>query len=196
MITASALSFGVVALAEIGDKSQLVCMTLASRHRARPVLIGAIAAFLLLNVLAVTVGASLATWLPTTLITAFAALLFALFGLQALRAGSESDEGEGDDEETAARAARSGRSILLTTFLLIFVAELGDKTQLAVAAMSTSESPIGVWIGASLALAATSAVGVFAGRRFLSRINPLWLHRASGAFFLLLAALTGVSLVS
>jgi hypothetical protein len=54
----------LIALAEIGDKSQLVCMTLAARHRGLPVVIGAIAAFAVLNLLAVLFGAAVAAWLP------------------------------------------------------------------------------------------------------------------------------------
>ena len=54
----------IIGLAEIGDKSQLVCMTLAARQRPWPVLLGAAAAFAILNVLAVVFGASVAAWLP------------------------------------------------------------------------------------------------------------------------------------
>ena len=57
-------TFGLVALAEMGDKSQLVCIGLAARHRGLPVLIGAVAAFALLNLIAVVFGAGLAQWLP------------------------------------------------------------------------------------------------------------------------------------
>ncbi|HBA66649.1 MAG TPA: UPF0016 domain-containing protein, partial [Methylococcaceae bacterium] len=62
--TASLTSFILIAAAEIGDKSQLVCMTLAARHRALPIILGAIAAFALLNTLAVIFGAAIAKWLP------------------------------------------------------------------------------------------------------------------------------------
>ena len=52
----------LIALAEIGDKSQLVCMTLAARHRPAPVIIGAISAFAILNLLAVLSGEAVAAW--------------------------------------------------------------------------------------------------------------------------------------
>ena len=61
---AAGTAFLLVALAEIGDKSQLVCMTLAARHRGWPVVIGAVAAFAFLNALAVLFGAAVAAWLP------------------------------------------------------------------------------------------------------------------------------------
>ena len=59
-------SFTVIALAEIGDKSQIVCMTLAARYRPWPVLLGAIVAFAFLNILAVVFGAAAAHWLQQT----------------------------------------------------------------------------------------------------------------------------------
>ena len=62
----AATSFALIVAVEFGDKSQLVCMVLASRHRAMPVLLGAIAAFAFLNTLAVVFGVVIADWLPET----------------------------------------------------------------------------------------------------------------------------------
>ena len=81
----TATSFALIAAAEIGDKSQLVCMTLASRHRAMPVLLGAIAAFAFLNTLAVIFGVAIASWLPESIVAAIVAVLFAVFGVHSLR---------------------------------------------------------------------------------------------------------------
>ena len=178
---ASGTTFAVISVAEIGDKSQLVCMTLAARHRGWPVLLGAVSAFALLNLAAVTLGAAVAAWIPEKVLTVAVALLFALFGIQALRVQEEAEE-EGDINE------KSGHGIFITTFLLIFVAEFGDKTQIAVAGLSCCVSPIAVWVGATIALATTSAFGVLAGRTLLQRIPVVLMHRISGIFFLLLAA--------
>ena len=172
--------FGLVFLAELGDKSQLVCMTLAARHRHWPVLIGAATAFLLLNTLAVTVGAGLALWIPERLLAAAVALLFATFGIIYLRTEPEDDDGEVRE--------RSGHSVIVTTFLMIFLAEMGDKTQIAVAGMAGTLPVLPVWIGATLALIATTALGIVAGRQLLRRMPLHRLHQISGLFFLLLAA--------
>ena len=80
----AATSYALIAAAEIGDKSQLVCMTLASRHRALPVLLGAISAFAFLNTMAVIFGVAIASWLPEHIVSAIVALLFAAFGSNAL----------------------------------------------------------------------------------------------------------------
>ncbi len=179
-LTNTTTSFALIAAAEIGDKSQLVCMTLASRHRAAPVMWGAVAAFALLNTLAVVFGAAIANWLPEYLVAASVALLFAAFGVHALLNHDDDD----DDEEVV---EKSGHGIFLTTFLLITVAEFGDKTQLAVVAFSSTAQPLAVWLGATLALGFTSALGVWAGRTVLQRIPLNWLHKISGLFFLLLS---------
>lgn len=179
-ITAVTTPFGLVFLAELGDKSQLVCMTLAARHRHWPVLAGAIAAFLILNTLAVVFGAGLSHWLPERVLAGAVAILFAVFGILALRAR----EDEGDEEV----AEKSGHGIFITAFLMILLAEMGDKTQIAVAGMASTLPAIPVWIGATLALIATTALGVVAGRKLLGRIPLHRLHQGSGIFFLILAA--------
>jgi putative Ca2+/H+ antiporter (TMEM165/GDT1 family) len=183
LFSSSLLTFGVIFLAEMGDKSQLVCMTLASRHRARPVAIGAVVAFSLLNLLAVTVGTSLTHFIPQQWLTLIAAGLFAVFGIQALLCQEDEEEGINEGSQ------KTGRNIFLTTLMMIFLAELGDKTQLAVITMGTTYSPLSVWLSATLALSATSLIGVYAGRKFLSRINIQSLHRINGMFFITLAAL-------
>lgn len=182
LATTSGTSFALIVAAEIGDKSQLVCMTLASRHRAAPVLWGAIAAFALLNTLAVVFGVAIANWLPNYLVAASVALLFGAFGLHALF----QNDGDDDDGEVI---EKSGHGIFFTTFFLITVAEFGDKTQLAVVAFSSTALPLAVWLGSTLALTFTSALGVLAGRTVLQRIPLTLLHKVSGIIFLVLAVL-------
>lgn len=183
-ITAAVTSFTLIFVAEIGDKSQLVCMTLAARHQPVPVIAGAATAFALLNALAVGFGATIANWLPDYVIAVTVTLLFLLFGIQALRTGAE--------ESDANIKEKSDHGIFFTTFLLITFAELGDKTQLAVVALSSTDDPVGVWIGATLALASTSALGVFAGKRLLQIIPLALLHKIGGLIFLVLALVAAV----
>jgi len=178
-LSSAGTTFLLIALAEFGDKSQLVCMTLAARHRPLPVILGAIAAFAFLNGLAVLFGAAVAAWLPEWVVTIAVAMLFAVFGISALRY-READEDE-DIEE------KPGHGVFATTFLLIFLAEFGDKTQIAVAGLGSTTEANAVWIGATLALACTSILGVLAGRKFLHRLPLVWIHRISGSFFLALA---------
>jgi putative Ca2+/H+ antiporter (TMEM165/GDT1 family) len=165
-------SFFLIFAAEIGDKSQLVCMALAVRYRAVPVLAGSILAFLLLNSVAVIFGAAIAGWIPELAIAIAVSVLFLGFGLHALLANA-------DDE--------------FSTFALITLAELGDKTQLAVIALSSQGNPTSVWLGSTLALVATSIMAVWAGRTLLQRIPIVLLHRISGILFIVLSSLAAYS---
>jgi putative Ca2+/H+ antiporter (TMEM165/GDT1 family) len=177
----TATSFALIAAAEIGDKSQLVCMTLASRHRAMPVLLGAIAAFAFLNTLAVIFGVAIASWLPESIVAAIVAVLFAVFGVHSLRI-----KADGSEEEIK---VKSGHGIFFTTFLLITLAEFGDKTQLAVVALSSAAVPVAVWLGSTFALAFLSALGILAGRTLLKKVSLGLLHKISGSIFLGLSVL-------
>ena len=185
-LSSAGATYLLIALAEFGDKSQLVCMTLAARHRGLPVVLGAIAAFAVLNLLAVLFGAAVAAWLPEWLVTAAVALLFAWFGIAALRFEEEGDE---EFEE------KPGHGVFATTFLMIFLAEFGDKTQIAVAGLGSTADTAATWVGGTLALATTSLLGVYAGRRLLNKLPLHWIHRVSGVFFLLLALLAVLRLV-
>lgn len=174
-------SYVLIFAAEMGDKSQLVCMTLSARHRALPVVLGAVAAFSFLNTLAVVFGVAIANWLPEYVIAATVAVLFTVFGIHSLRVKAS----DGDEEVQE----KSGHNIFFTTFLLITVAEFGDKTQLAVVALSSTTAPIAVWLGSTVALVSTSALGVLAGRTILQKVPLTLLHKISGSIFLALAAI-------
>jgi len=184
ILTSAATSFALILAAEMGDKSQLVCMALAAKHRHTPVVLGALAAFALLNALAVSFGKAIANWLPTYVIAGVVASMFIVFGIQALR--TEAEEPQEEFKE------KSGHSIFFTTFLLITIAEFGDKTQLAVVALSSTGSPAGVWLGSTMALGVTSALGVMAGRKLLQKIPLELLHKIGGILFLMLS---GVAIV-
>ena len=151
-LSISLSTFTLIALAEIGDKSQLVCMTLAARHRHWPVILGATAAFVVLNALAVLFGAGVAAWVPERVTAGLVAVLFGTFGILALY---KQDDGESENV-----VEMSGHGIFLTTLLLIFVAEFGDKTQIAVAGLAGSFDPLPVWLGATTALVMVSVLGV------------------------------------
>jgi putative Ca2+/H+ antiporter (TMEM165/GDT1 family) len=173
---ASVTAFSLVAAAEFGDKSQLVCMALAARHRHWPVLWGAVLAFALLNLMAVAFGAAAGSWLPPNLVALAVAVLFAAFGLRSLLAQEE------EEDETVRE--KTGHGIFVTTFLMIFLAEFGDKTQIAVAGLGAAEPPVPVWLGATLALSATSAIGIWAGRTILQKVPQHIMHRIGGLLFL------------
>jgi len=189
-------SYFLILAAEIGDKSQLVCMALAVRYRATPVLAGSILAFLFLNSIAVIFGSAIAGWIPELVIAIAVSALFLGFGLHALFASAGDDDISGEGISDDDIQIKSQRHILLSTFVLITLAELGDKTQLAVVALSSQGNPTSVWFGSTLALVTTSMMAVWAGRTLLQRIPIVLLHRISGALFIALSVLAAYSAYS
>ncbi len=179
MLTSTLSCYALIFLAEIGDKSQLVCMLLASRYRRLPIFLGASTAFSILNILAITLGSILAGLIPQNIMAALVITMFSIFGLKSLleRMGEEDDISE-----------KSGHSVFITTFMMIFVAEFGDKTQLTVAALGASSDPVAIYIGATTALITTTLLGVMGGKWLTKFVSPLTLHRVSGVLFLTFAA--------
>ena len=108
-------------------------------------------------------------------------ILFLLFGVHSLRNSAAQD--------VELPTAKGSHSLFFSTLLLITLAEFGDKTQLAVAALGSTSDAVAVWLGATLALALVSGLGVLAGRAIMQRISVKLLHRISGGLFILLGLL-------
>ena len=168
----------LVALAELGDKSQLLCMSLATRWPARSVFAGALLAFALLNVLAVGVGATLGEFIDPAWAAGAAGVL--MVGLSVSMLWSDDD----DDDEADEPSEISVRSPFLRTAGLIALAELGDKTQLEVAALASVWPAPSVWTGATLGLITTTALGVWLGVFARERL-PVQRIQQAGAVLLL-----------
>ena len=183
-LTTFLTTFGIIFLAELGDKTQLTAMALAARYPWQKVFIGVAAAFALLNLAAVLLGSLLFSVLPLFWIKIVSALLFFFFGVTTLRAGRFSEEEE-RQEEGRFRA----RGPVAISFFMILVAEIGDKTQLVTASLAAQHnSPLAVFIASTLALWAVSLIGIFAGRK-LVRVVPLaTLHTIAGLLFLVFGA--------
>ena len=175
-------TFGLIFLAELGDKTQLTAMALAVRYPWKRIFIGIAAAFVVLNIAAVVIGRVLFMMLPMFWVTMVSALLFLYFGYSTLRHACDSDDDDGAVPSTA--------GIIRTAFVMIFMAELGDKTQLVTASQAAvhSQSLIGmseVFVASTLALWSVSLIGIFAGKQLMKVIPLCWIHRAAGGMFLI-----------
>lgn len=176
-------TFGLIFLAELGDKTQLTAMALSLRYPWQRIFVGIAAAFFVLNLAAVAVGKLLFLLLPIFWVTLVSALLFLYFGYSTLRHACDgSDEDEGPPP-TAATAIR-------TAFIMIFMAELGDKTQLVTASQAAQHSGSltdlsMVFASSTLALWCVSLLGIFAGKQLIRFIPLCWIHRTAGFIFLL-----------
>ena len=158
------VSFGIIFVAELGDKSQLMALTFAARYRAVPVLIGITIATALVHAVSVLIGAVVGASLPTRAISIVAGLAFFAFAAWTLR-------GDTLDDRDAARADRSDRSAVVAASIAFFLAELGDKTMLATITLATSESLFGVWLGSTLGMVAADALAILAGKRLGERLS-------------------------
>jgi Ca2+/H+ antiporter, TMEM165/GDT1 family len=170
-------SFGIIFLAELGDKTQLTAMALALRFPWRKIFVGIALAFALLNLGAVLVGKLLFALLPLFWIKLVSGGLFLFFGVATLR--SSPDDDDGNPKIHAASAFR-------TAFLMIFVAELGDKTQLVTASLAAQHpQQLAVFCGSTLALWSVSLIGIFLGKQLVRYIPLRYIHRAAGVLFLI-----------
>jgi putative Ca2+/H+ antiporter (TMEM165/GDT1 family) len=163
-VDAFLLSFGVIFLAELGDKSQLMALAFATRFPAIPVLIAITIATLIVHLASVALGATVALALPTNVIAIVAGLAFLVFAGWTRR-GDRLDEG---DEEKARRDAR--RSVIVTVGTAFFLAELGDKTMLATITLATNHGALGTWLGSTAGMVAADAIAIAGGKVLGTRL--------------------------
>lgn len=175
---AVAIALVTVFVAELGDKSQLVALTFAARHPWLPVLGGIAVAVALLQAMAVGVGAVLRTALPERPVELIGAGLFLVAAVWALRR---------DDAEDVRPLTR--RSVALAAGTAFFVAELGDKTQLATLALAAANGPVPTWIGATIGEVAADALAVAIGFKLGARLPERPLRYVSAAAFAVFAVL-------
>lgn len=162
-MSAFLISFGIIFVAELGDKSQLMAMTFAARYRASTILVAITVATAVVHLFSVLVGAVVGAALPTDAISVVAGVAFLAFAVWTIR-GDELD----DDEQ--ARAERSTRSVFWTVGIAFFLAELGDKTMLATVTLATDNGLVGTWIGSTLGMVAADGLAIVVGQQLGARL--------------------------
>ena len=156
MWSALVLSFAVVFVAELGDKSQLMAMTFALRYRWWVVLSGILFATTAVHLVSVAVGHFLGVAIPATAISIVGGIAFLIFGAWTLR-------GDSLDDDEQSKAGRVARSAFLAVTSAFFLAELGDKTMLATITLATDNNWAGVWIGSTVGMVAADALAIVIG---------------------------------
>ncbi len=174
------LSFVVIFVAELGDKSQLMAMTFATRFRFWTVLAGISAATAVVHLVSVAVGALVGVALPAKLISVLAAAAFIGFGLWTLRGDKLSEDEEGK--------ARSQRSAFFAVAIAFFLAELGDKTMLATIVLATDNGWFGTWLGSTLGMVAADALAIAAGAVLGKKVPEKIIRTGAAVLFFLFAA--------
>ena len=156
MIAALLLSFGVIFVAEIGDKSQLMAMTYALRYKWWIVLLAITVATTAVHAVSVFFGHFLGLSIPSNVMSIVAGIAMLIFGLWTLRGDSLDDAEQG-------KADRVGKSVFFAVMSSFFLAELGDKTMLATITLSAHSNWLGVWIGSTIGMVAADALAIAIG---------------------------------
>ncbi|SHM22030.1 TMEM165/GDT1 family protein [Cryptosporangium aurantiacum] len=175
---ALAVSFGVIFVAELGDKSQLMALTFATRFRALPVLIGITIATAVVHAVSVAVGYGLGAALPTGWIALVAAVAFLAFGLWTLR-------GDTLTEEERNKAEKTTKSAVVAASVAFFLAELGDKTMLATITLATQYGWFGTWLGSTIGMVAADALAIVVGRQLGRHLPEKAIKYGAAALFFL-----------
>ena len=172
------LSLGVIFVAELGDKSQLMAMTFAARYRFWTVLGGITAATALVHLASVVLGGAVGASLLTSTINVIAGLAFLLFAAWTLR-------GDSLNVTEAAKASRVARSAFMAIAVAFFLAELGDKTMLATITLATTEGWFGTWVGSTLGMVAADALAIIVGTVLARRLPERTVKIGAAALFVL-----------
>lgn len=175
------VSTSIVALAEMGDKTQLLSFVLAARLKRRvPIILGIFFATLANHFFAGYVGAWLASLVSARVLTWIIALSFFAFGLWALKPDTLDDGPQ-----------LRGAGVFATTLIAFFLVEMGDKTQLATVALAARyESLVAVVLGTTLGMMIANVPAVWMGEALSHRVNMKWMRGVAAALFVVLGVLT------
>ena len=177
------VTFGAVAVAEIGDRTQLLALMLAACYRKPwPILACIVAATLVNHLAAGVIGILLADWLTPRLLDTVVAVSLAVMAGWTLIPDKDGD-----------RPDCSARNVFLATAVIFFMTEIGDKTQIVTTTLAAGfNSLIGVVAGSTLGLLAADAPVVFLGNKFARRLPLKTIRYVAAATFAVLAVVFGV----
>jgi putative Ca2+/H+ antiporter (TMEM165/GDT1 family) len=181
-LTAALTTFLVILPAELPDKTIFATLILASRYRPRYVFVGAAAGFLVQVVIAVAAGGALSL-LPHRAVAAATAVAFLVGAVLLWR------QKPGDDEDVKRDSSRDALwPVAMTSFIVVALAEFGDLTQIMTATLTAKyHDPLGVGVGAALALWTACGLAVVVGWKLLKVIPFTWLTRGAAVIMVGLA---------
>jgi len=186
--------FPLIFFGELPDKTMFATLILASRGRPLAVWFGAAGAFIVHVVIAVSVGVALFRILPERAVDLLVAVLFAVGAVLAFLESAEEDEEAAEVivEQTEVRAHR----VVGTAFLVVFIAEWGDLTQVLTANLAARyHAPLSVATGSVLALLSVAAIATFSGNALVRVLPGQLLRRITGVVCAILAAVALVATI-
>jgi putative Ca2+/H+ antiporter (TMEM165/GDT1 family) len=195
-LAAFGASFTAITLAELGDKTFFMALILATRHRGRWVFLGAFGALTAVTLLSLGLGYGLRELLPPAVVPWLAAVLFLGFGVKLLFDARSMGAHEAEEEEQEATKAvnaaeirgrvNSAGAVIWEAFALVFLAELGDRTQFATIFLATAPAFTftGLLAGTLLGHGLVTWLAVGAGKWIGGRLSERLLYQLSGGLFL------------
>ncbi|MGH3520467.1 MAG: TMEM165/GDT1 family protein [Haloechinothrix sp.] len=191
-LLALASTFALVLAVELPDKTLVATLVLTTRFRALPVFLGVSVAFAIHVAIAALFGSAL-TLLPQHVVAAIVAVMFAIGAYLLLREGFVPVRDGAEDASSQGPGPAGFLRSALTSFGVLFAAELGDASQIATAGLAARfGTPLAVGLGAFAALLVVAGVAVLVGRKVRARIRPQLLHRVAGAAFACFSVLAAV----
>ena len=166
----------VTALAELGDKTQLSILLLSAKTKKHlHLLLGVMLAFLLVDGVAVLIGSWVINIVPIRLLKIVSGIVFIIFGVLILR-----------DKEVKGKSKLYFKNSFLSGFILIFITEWGDKTQIASGIFATKYNALMVLIGAMTALTLLSIMAIYLGRFISNKVDKKVVTKIAGIVFILM----------
>jgi putative Ca2+/H+ antiporter (TMEM165/GDT1 family) len=193
-IAVIATVFALIVPAELPDKTFVATLVLATRYRALPVFLGAALGLAVQALIAVAAGSAVAQ-LPKTPVRAVSAGIFALGAVLMFRSVEDprAEEREVEAEISDLPAEPSAWRVATTTFVVLFLAEWGDLTQLLTASLSAKyDAPFAVFTGSALGLIAVGGLAVTGGKALLRVLPLVWIRRIAAIAFAVVAILTAL----
>lgn len=170
----------LVVVAEMGDKTQLLAMAMASKYKVKEVLIGVLVATILNHAIAVAVGSYLSSFIPMNLVKIVAGVSFLIFGLWTLRGDKIDDENE----------KKSKFGPIITVAIAFFLAEMGDKTQLmTIAIAAENHQPIFILMGTTVGMLVADSIGIIGGAWMCRHIPEIYIKWIAGIIFIFFGTL-------
>ena len=186
------ISFGIIFLAELGDKTQLMVITLAAREKSSfKIGLATSIGISMVVVIGIVIGFFLNVFIPNFWIKLIGIIVFLIYGVYTLIMVKKNDvetQIEKDEEENLAKNSRFNIS---NTFFLamgsIFIMEFGDKTQLMTISLTANYIlPLEVGLGAILALCSLCFLGAYLGEFISKKIKKEWIDLAGGILFIVI----------
>ncbi|MGD0220551.1 MAG: TMEM165/GDT1 family protein [Acidimicrobiales bacterium] len=190
----AATVFPIIFIGELPDKTMFASLVLATRGKPMAVWFGAAGAFVVHVVIAVTVGVVLFRVVPHRTIEGLVAGIFFCGALLALREVARERRGQDGKERLIETEVASRRQTALTAFVVIFIAEWGDLTQILTANLAVHyHSPFSVGLGALAALWTVAAIAVIGGKGMPRFVSVVTIRTATAVVLLVLAVLAAWS---